>query len=60
MKEESLLCCHFDRNNVQKNFFFRFLGFSRELTEQTTCFSAQRKRVAVMNRVLQDSSRYVA
>jgi hypothetical protein len=38
MKEESLLCCHFERNNVQKNFFFRFLGFSRELTEQTTFF----------------------
>jgi hypothetical protein len=60
MKEESLLSCHFERNNVQKKSFCRFLGFSRKLREQTTIFSAHRKRLEVMNRVVQDSSRYVA
>jgi hypothetical protein len=37
-----------------------FLEFFRKLKEQTTVFSAHRKYLEEMNRVVQDSSRYVA
>jgi hypothetical protein len=56
-KYKNLIMSVVNKSNVRVRIF---LEFFRKLKEQTTVFSAHRKYLEEMNRVVQDSSRYVA